>query len=269
MESPLPERTLRGWAVAPALSSSSFHAGERIGPQVRLILLLCFPDSEPLAAYCPEQALCICVKIRHVRTFALAPMVFLFYSQIRVLSFLRRSASSSRHPPSPVFLSLPVCSPPPRPSLLPAEQLFLPSLRSSAVCHLSPPPRPQPCLAPRFYSRRGSQKRRGALLTSFQKYSSKFLERRSAGEAVGEGPERWMGSHCGLLGRPRPECQGQPWVTLAGPCSCGNHLLLPGRGGAQTPDANSCLLRLWRRAVHGTLSIPAVLRNAGTCLHAA
>lgn len=98
-----PAQTLPGRAAAPVLSSPSFHTREGSCLLVHLILLLCFPDSEPLVPYCPEQALGICVKIRHVRTFALTPDgLSLFLSQIRVLSFWLPSASLSS-------LSLPTC----------------------------------------------------------------------------------------------------------------------------------------------------------------
>lgn len=88
--------------MAPVPSSSSFHSREGSCLLVSLILLLCSPDLEPLVAYCPEQALCICVKIRQVRTFALTPMVFLFY-------FLKSEFFLSRCALLPYSLSLPTC----------------------------------------------------------------------------------------------------------------------------------------------------------------
>lgn len=140
----LPAQTLPGRAAAPVLSSPSFHTREGSCLLVHLILLLCFPGLEPLVPYCPEQALGICVKIRHVRTFAL-PMVFLF-------SFLKSEFFLSGYtllpcPPSlslPVFICLPACFPPhPDPLLLPADLLLLLySLHSSVVPTLYPPPSP-------------------------------------------------------------------------------------------------------------------------------
>lgn len=111
--------------MAPVLSSSSFHSREGSCLLVSLILLSCFPDSEPLVAYCPEQAFCIYVKIRQVRTFALTPMVFFTFSNpssflLTALCFLILSLSL------PVFISLPVYFLPfPDPLLLPTDLLFL------------------------------------------------------------------------------------------------------------------------------------------------
>lgn len=75
----LPALTLEAPAAAPALSSSSFLSQEGSCLWVHLMLLLCFPDSEPLAPYCPGQAFCICVKISQFELHLSLPTVFLLY----------------------------------------------------------------------------------------------------------------------------------------------------------------------------------------------
>lgn len=98
----------RARAAAPALSSPFFHTREGSCLWVHLMLLLCFPSWEPLVPYCLEQAFCICVKIRRLRTFPLLPMVSLFYF-LKSEFFLSGYALLPHSPLLSACLYLPPC----------------------------------------------------------------------------------------------------------------------------------------------------------------
>lgn len=152
--------------MAPALLSPSLTPRRILSPAPFNSSIM-LPDPKPLVPYCPGQAFCICMKIRQVRTLPLLPLVFLFY-------FLKSQLCLA-----PCFLVLP--SSPPGTCLfvsLPTLTLLLPtdlhSLLSSGFPPSTPPRKSQSTFSQSLIE----------LLTSFQNYSSKFVQSCSIGRAV-------------------------------------------------------------------------------------